>query len=310
MGSINPEHREENTLSNGKTSSILPIGVAAARQFVDNKHLATKTITDEFKLQGKCALVTGGNGGLGLEMALVLAELGAIVYAVDLAECPSKDFAACANYARKMLSFSADRDRMYYRKADVTDQIAMRNLCKEIVDAEGTLDVCVAAAGILPDGGSCLDLSVCDFQRVMDVNANGVFITAAAAASEMVKRDIAGSIIMVASISGSITNKDHDWIAYNASKSAVLQMARSMACELGPSRIRVNSLSPGHIRTAMTEKYLLRNPLLEEKWSSMNPLGRLGKVHEVRGVTAWLASDASSFCTGSDIVVSGGHHSW
>ncbi|EGG10887.1 uncharacterized protein MELLADRAFT_33377 [Melampsora larici-populina 98AG31] len=305
-----PEHREENGLSNGKISNPLPIGVAAARQFFENEDLATKTISDEFKLQGKCALVTGANGGLGLEMALVLAELGAIVYAVDLAESPSKDFTACANYARKMFSGSVDRDRMYYRRVDVTDQTAMRDLCKLIVDAEGTLDVCVAAAGILHDGGSCLNLSVSDFQRVMDVNTNGVFITAAAAASEMVKRDIGGSIIMVASMSGSITNKDHAWIAYNTSKSAVLQMARSMACELGSSRIRVNSLSPGHVRTAMTQKFLVENPFLEEKWSSMNPLGRLGKVHEVRGVTAWLASDASSFCTGSDIIVSGGHHSW
>ncbi|MBW0533797.1 hypothetical protein O181_073512 [Austropuccinia psidii MF-1] len=112
---------------------------------------------------------------------------------------------------------------------------------------------------------------------------------------------IPGSIILVASLSGSITNKDHPWIAYNTSKSAVIQMARSMACELGPSAIRVNSLSPGHIRTPMTAKFLDQNPDLEAQWSSLNPLGRLGKPHELRGVIAWLASDASTFCTGSEL---------
>lgn len=77
-------------------------------------------------------------------------------------------------------------------------------------------------------------------------------------------------------------------------------MGRSMACELGSLGIRVNTLSPGHIKTAMTEAFLSKNPELETRWKGLNPLGRLGKVHEVRGVVAWLASDASSFCTGSE----------
>jgi len=83
-----------------------------------------------------------------------------------------------------------------------------------------------------------------------------------------------------------------------------------MACELGPEGIRVNSLSPGHIYTKMTAALLDEQPELKTKWESLNPMGRLGMVHEVRGVIAWLASDASTFCTGSDILVTGGHHSW
>lgn len=115
--------------------------------------------------------------------------------------------------------------------------------------------------------------------------------------------------------------KGHAWIAYNTSKSAVLQMTRSMACELGSEGIRVNSLSPGHIYTKyvlwswvlapapfwihnhrMTAQYLEPQPHLEEKWSSLNPLGRLGRVDEMRGVAVWLASDASTYCTGSEWV--------
>lgn len=106
-------------------------------------------------------------------------------------------------------------------------------------------------------------------------------------------------------------------IAYQASKAAVLQMARSMACELGPKKIRVNTISPGvlviycwereshwyltgYIPTKLNESYLIGIEGLREKWSSENPLGRLGRPEEIRGVALWLASDASTFCTGSE----------
>jgi len=144
----------------------------------------------------------------------------------------------------------------------------------------------------------------------MDVNAAGVLYTAQAAGRQMERFGNGGSIILIASMSGSITNRDHAWVSYNSSKSAVLQMARSMACELGKKRIRVNTLSPGHIYTEMTAQYLDAQPHLLDKWSDLNPMGRIGRPDELRGVIAWLASDASTFCTGSDILVSGGHHSW
>ncbi|KAH8117430.1 hypothetical protein DFH11DRAFT_1575011 [Phellopilus nigrolimitatus] len=87
-------------------------------------------------------------------------------------------------------------------------------------------------------------------------------------------------------------------------------MGRSLACELGPQKIRVNTISPGHFYTAMTAEYLDVYPELLESWSNLNPLGRLGRPDELRGAVSWLASDASSFCTGSDILVTGGHHAW
>lgn len=142
------------------------------------------------------------------------------------------------------------------------------------------------------------------------MNTSGVLYTAQAAGQQMLRFGNTGSIILIASMSGSITNRDHAWVSYNSSKSAVLQMARSMACELGTKNIRVNSLSPGHIYTKMTAAYLDAQPGLLEKWSNSNPIGRIGRPDELRGVVAWLASDASSFCTGSDILVNGGHHVW
>jgi len=142
------------------------------------------------------------------------------------------------------------------------------------------------------------------------VNVNGVLYTAQAAGRQMVRLGIPGSIILIASMSGSIANQGQHWVAYNTSKSAVVQMARSMAVELGPNRIRVNSISPGYILTKMTEAFLKPQPELHAKWASHNPLGRLGNPDELRGVTLWLAGDTSTFCTGSDIIVDGGHRAW
>jgi len=111
-------------------------------------------------------------------------------------------------------------------------------------------------------------------------------------------------------MSGSIANQNQHWVAYNTSKSAVLQMGRSMACELGVKGIRVNTISPGYIYTQMTRNFLDTKPHLMAEWSAQNPLGRLGRPDELRGVVLWLASEASTFCTGSDIIVDGGHRAW
>ncbi|KAM0748970.1 NAD(P)-binding protein [Meredithblackwellia eburnea MCA 4105] len=284
-----------------------PIGVEmAVRAAADPNYVPRPKIFEEFSLKGKVAVVTGGYGGLGLEMALGMCEAGAIVYAIDLPDTPSKDFEACAKLAE---TFGTE---LLYDKADVTDPEALQVIFSRIGEKHQRLDVLVAAAGILgaADGHPCTAYPPKEFRKVMDINTNGVFFSAQQAARVMQETGTPGSIIMIASMSGTITNRDHKWVAYNTSKSAVLQMARSMACELGPSKIRVNSLSPGHIYTKMTAALLDVKPEQGKKWADSNPLGRLGAVHELRGVIAWLASDASTFCTGSDIIVSGGHHSW
>ncbi|KEP45711.1 sorbose reductase sou1 [Rhizoctonia solani 123E] len=235
------------------------VGVAAALQVSsDPSFTPKKTLFDKFSLQGRVGVVTGGNRGIGLEMALALCEAGATVYALDLPDSPGEEFIATAEYAKKLGS------TLKYVSIDVTDQ-------KSVWDK----------------------------------------IKAIAAGQQMTRFGTPGSIIPMASISGSATNRVRSCLgAYNTSKSAVLQMTRSLACELGKHKIRVNSISPGYIYTKMTAAYLDSQPGLEEKWSNLNPLGRIGRPDELRGVTAWLASDASTFCTGSDIIVSGGHLAW
>ncbi|KAI0303403.1 hypothetical protein B0F90DRAFT_1626817 [Multifurca ochricompacta] len=282
---------------------------AAATTVANAEGRKGPTLWDEFSLRDRVALVSGANRGLGLEMALALIEAGArAVYCVDLPTKPGDEWVAVAEYGKRVMGTRGGR--LEYVSADVRNQEAMWKVGEEIGNKEGRMDVCVAAAGILRSHTDCLEYPAEEFQEVMSVNTNGVLFTAQAAGRQMVRFGNQGSIILVASMSGSITNKDHAWVSYNTSKSAVLQMARSMACELGSKGIRVNTLSPGHIYTSMTAAYLDKEPHLLEKWSKLNPLGRIGRPDELRGVVTWLASDASTFCTGSDILVSGGHQSW
>ncbi|EPQ57647.1 NAD P-binding protein [Gloeophyllum trabeum ATCC 11539] len=271
--------------------------------------------THEFSLADRVAIVSGANRGIGLEAALALLEGGArAVYCLDRPTTPSSEFVQVGEYVGKMdVGLGGERrkgGRLEYVSVDVTDKEAVVREVGKVGDREGRVDVCVAAAGILRNHVSCIEYPEEEFKEVMDVNVNGVLYTAQAAGLQMARFNKPGSIILVASMSGSLTNMHHHWVSYNTSKGAVIQMARSMACELGARGIRVNSLSPGYIYTSLTKQYLDKHPGLQDKWSAQNPLGRIGRPDELRGVVAWLASDASTYCTGSDIMVTGGHHSW
>ena len=269
-----------------------------------NRH--TTSIFAEFSLEGKTAVVTGGNRGLGLEMALAFVEAGAHVYVIDQAPEPCEDFKRVAEHCHML------NRQIEFITADVTNSDQMNEAMRYIEKDSRTrsLDICVANAGIMQTYPA-IDYPVDEFRKVMEVNTTGVFITAQAAARVMRQRpDLTGSIILTASMSGTVVNRDQEWTAYNTSKSAVLQLGRNLAAEWGPYGIRVNTLSPGYFRTNLVADQLDSNPELLQRWSEANPMGRIGYPHELRGVVVWLASNASSFCNGADIIVSGGHTIW
>lgn len=261
----------------------------------------------EFSMEGRVVAVSGGNRGIGLETALALAEAGASVYCFDLPTTPSDIFTASSAYLKRL---GPKAGRLEYASLDVTDQDAVWAAIEKVADQEGgRLDACVAAAGIII-GSPCLEYTAADFTKVLNVNVNGVFYFAQACGRIMEKAGKGGSMILVASAGGTNAIRGAPATAYSTSKSAVLQMARSMACELGPKKIRVNTLSPTYILTDMTTPFIDAVPGLRDLWEDQNPLGRLGLPHELRGVATWLASDASTYCTGSDILITGGHTAW
>ncbi|KAF7334725.1 Sorbose reductase [Mycena venus] len=270
----------------------------------------TRSAVALFSLGGRVALVTGAHRGIGLEIALALAEAYAVVYCLDIQAEPNNAWLMVQDFVGHLPALDGEKSgRLEYISADVRDQKAMWAVLEDIVAREGRIDICVANAGIYAVG-DCLDYPVEDFQKMLDVNTLGAFVTAQAAGRQMVRLGTPGSIILTASISGSITNPGLHSVAYSTSKAAVTQMARSMACELAPKGIRVNSISPGYIVTDMTRVSFLATPGLEEKLSTQNPMGRFGRMDELRGIALYLASDASTFCTGSDIKVDGGQCAW
>lgn len=283
------------------------IGVEAAIESASNPSMEiTSTIQQQFSLAGKVAVVTGGNSGIGLEYCVVLAELGAIVFALDLSDSPSEDFLTCKSYIKRMPGAGS----LEYSVANVTDAEGMAKVIHDIAELHGHIDVCVCNAGILGPVKDCHEYPADWFRKIMEVNVTGVFLTAQPAIKEMLERGTKGSVIFTASMSGSIINKDMHWLPYTTSKAAVIQMCKAFATEIGQFDIRVNCISPGHIRTRMTEAYLGVEPLIENCWAAQNPMNRLGGVYELRGALAYLASDASSYTTGADLQVCGGHTAW
>ncbi|KAI0824969.1 hypothetical protein BC628DRAFT_1443488 [Trametes gibbosa] len=271
------------------------------------------TIFDtEFALTDRVALVTGANRSLGLESALALVEAGArAVYCVDIAETPGTEWEKVREYVSRMKGKSGE-GRLEYIRADVRDQEAMWKIGETIGDREGRLDACFAFAGIKGESThGCLQLCDTQLRKVTDVNLKGTLFTAQAAGRQMERFASGGSIVLIASVAGHVCDLGAlGGNEYEMSKAGVLQMGRSLACELAPKGIRVNTISPGYIDTPMVHKLIEAKPGIREKLVRTNPMQRIGKPHELRGAVVWLASDASSFCTGSDVVVSGGYTAW
>jgi len=171
----------------------------------------------------------------------------------------------------------------------------------------------VTAAGISGEVDA-VDYAPDDFRRLLDVNVTGTFLVVQAAAKVMLQHGLGGSVVLVASMSGSAANKGVHTSAYISSKAAVQQLARSLASEWGtnPSKdppIRVNSISPGYIQTPLTE-VALANPKVKKIWLDGNVLGRISHPEEYRAPILFLLSDGSSFMTGADLRVDGGHTAW
>lgn len=266
--------------------------------------LGTAKRLPEFNLAGKVVLVTGAARGLGLVQAEALLEAGAIVYALDRLEEPSPDFLLIQKRAIAELGTSLS----YYR-VDVQDVPKLNEIIADIATKHGRMDGLIAAAGIQQETPA-LEYTAEDCNRMMSVNVTGVFMTAQAVAKQMIRFGMGGSIVLIASMSGTIANRGLICPAYNASKAGVLQLARNLASEWGVHNIRVNTISPGYIVTAMVEELFVKYPERRDSWPTQNMLGRLSKPEEYRGAAAFLISDASSFMTGSDLRMDGGHSSW
>ncbi|KAF2755023.1 NAD(P)-binding protein [Pseudovirgaria hyperparasitica] len=267
-------------------------------------YLGTTKRLPEFNLTKKVVLVTGAARGLGLVQAEALLEAGATVYALDRLSEPSELFAPIAERAAKELGTS-----LHYTQIDTRDVAALHAIIADIGAKEGRMDGLIAAAGIQQETPA-LEYSAEDANRMFQVNITGTMMTAQAVAKQMIKFGNGGSMAFIASMSGSVANRGLICSAYNASKAGVIQLGRNLASEWGEHGIRVNTISPGYIVTQMVEELFKEYPERRETWPTQNMLGKLSKPEEYRGAAVFLLSDASSFMTGADLRIDGGHTAW
>ncbi|KAI4250149.1 MAG: hypothetical protein L6R40_000321 [Gallowayella cf. fulva] len=266
--------------------------------------LATTKRMPEFNLTDRVILVSGAARGLGLTQAEALLEAGATVYALDRLPEPSPDFYRVQKRAAEELG-----NTFYYRQIDVRDTDGLNKVVADIGDKHGRLDGLIAAAGIQQET-TALEYTAQDANTMFEVNITGVFMTAQAAAKQMIRFGNGGSIVMIASMSAHVANRGLICPAYNASKAGVLQLARNLASEWGEHGIRVNTISPGYIVTAMVEELFKKFPERREDWPKQNMLGKLSRPEDFRGAAVFLMSPASSYMTAADMRIDGGHAAW
>lgn len=245
-----------------------------------------------FNLAGRTALVTGSSRGLGLGMAVGLAEAGAKVL------LNATDAASLEEPVATLRAAGHTADAVAF---DVTDVPAMEAAIRAADEAHGGIDIMIANAGT--HGAAPLgSWTEADWDRVMDINLKGAFFAAQTAAMLMVPRK-RGRIILTGSMTG--TRGRPTIHGYAASKGAVGAIARTMASELGPHGITVNALAPGYFETELTT-ILRRDTAFVERMSNRIPLRRWGQPDDLAGIAVFLASEAGAYVTGQELYVDGG----
>jgi NAD(P)-dependent dehydrogenase (short-subunit alcohol dehydrogenase family) len=244
------------------------------------------------RLDGKVCVITGAGGGMGREAALLFSAEGASVCAADIDGDAAEQTASEARDA-------------FAQQIDVADEASVQRMMEATADRYGGIDVLYNNAGISPsDDASVLDTGVEAWDRVQAVNTKGVFLCCKHGIPHLQRRG-GGSVINVASfvaIVGAATSQ----ISYTASKGAVLSMTRELAVQFARENIRVNALCPGPVETPLLLSIFGDDPAAFERRRAHWPTGRLAKPREVVNGALFLASDESSYVTGSTFLVDGG----
>jgi NAD(P)-dependent dehydrogenase (short-subunit alcohol dehydrogenase family) len=253
-------------------------------------------ILEQFSLRNKVSIITGGERGLGKAMAQSLAQAGSDIVIADL------DLETAKQTADWLAS---EGGRTLAVRVDVTDPTDVDKMTDEILRKLGRIDVLFNNAGI-SQWVNIEEMSLEDWRRIMSVNLDGVFIVSKAVGKIMIKQG-QGSIVNTSSMSGVIVNSPQSQAAYNVSKAAVIMLTKSLAFEWAKHNIRVNTIAPGYMETEMVGQFRMQHQDKMDLWTSLTPMKRMGKPHELGALAVYLASDASSYMTGAVCLIDGGY---
>ena len=251
-----------------------------------------------FDLTGRGAVITGGNGGIGMGMARALLAAGAKV-AIWGSNADKTERARV-----QLATECGDASRVFAFVCDVGEEAQVDTTFAASVAALGRVDSCFANAGVSSKGTLMTEMSLDEFRRVQRINVDGVFLTFRAAARHIAAHGQGGSLVATAStaaVEGAARNSH-----YGASKGAVTAMVRALAVELARHKIRANSILPGWIVTEMTQR-AVDNPKFAEAVLPRIPARRWGTIDDFGGIAVYLASEASSYTTGEQFVIDGGY---
>lgn len=251
-----------------------------------------------FSLEGKTAVITGGERGIGLEIAAGFAESGADIVIAGLME---DEFEHAAARVRR------ENVRCICVKTDVSKEDDVKELVRRIQEEFQTIDILVNNAGI-NKLAPAEEMPLAVWQRIIDVNLTGQFLMCREVGSVMLKQG-RGNIVNIASMSGLVVNPlPQQQCAYNSSKAGVIMLTKCLANEWAERGIRVNAIAPGFTRTPLTAKRLSNpdDPAVK-KWIGGTPMNRVADPAEMVGLAVYFASDASTFTTGTVLQVDGGY---
>jgi len=249
----------------------------------------------DFSLKGKVALITGARRGIGADIALSFAEAGAALAVCDMV-VEGGELAVLAQKIRKMGRLCLDMQADISRENDVTSMV------KSVKDEFGHIDVLVNNAGLLIKS-TMLDFDMADYDKIFATDLRGCFLCSQAVGRIMVEQK-KGSIINLSSIAAIKVSAMPGLGVYSVAKAGVNLLTKVLAKELGPYNIRVNAIAPASVKTPISVTW--NNPEAERKAAASIPLNRVAQTGEIAAIALFLASDASSFISGSILVASGG----
>lgn len=256
-------------------------------------------ILDRFRLNGKCALVTGGSRGLGRAMAQALAEAGADLVLVGREE---------ATLRQAQDELKATGRKIAILAADLFTPADVETMCQKALGL-AQIDILINNVGGRRENIPFLEQTAADWQRLMDLNLTSTFLCTRLLGKPMLERGW-GRVINIGSICGQVVTRNIEGRHYETAKAAIVGFTRSLGADWAPRGVTVNAIAPGSFLTDANKRWFRERPELRGQIEAQIPMGRMGDPQEIGALAVYLASEASSYMTGAVLTIDGGYTLW